>query len=210
MRATMVTTLFLLGVAGAQDVDCPTLRADGNWNLSYASVEKFPDPVKKTRLDLYALTKPLTLKACGVTVKADARSYSIDAETIQALQQVMGGLWSFDVYGVQMRSGQPAYFRSTGLSIDLPDGLMNTDVRVTGTFAGNYLPKDALMAVRVNGGKLMPLLYDGSFRKVSLDPKLDTLEVLIRSSKPVLWERLLLDSRTRTMTFFKRYPFPAR
>lgn len=210
MKALALTAL-LAGLAGAQDIDCATLRLDPNWAISYRSVERFPDPVTKVSQDLYALTKPFTFKGCGVTVKANAQTYSVTAKSIPELVRVMGGDlgWSFDLRGLTTIGGQRSYPKMLILTVDLP-GVLERQVSIGAYLLGPYLTPETVIALRVDGGKLQPLLYDGRWRGTKINPKLNTLEILIRSPKPVLWERVQLDTRTKTMTFFKKYPFPAR
>lgn len=204
--------LAFLGSAGAAPVDCATLNVASTWDLTYRTVEQFPNPVDTVRVDLYTLKKPYTFADCRVTVKADAKTLSIRANSIKGLSQVMGGGsgWTLPLFGVVRRNGKPAYIDAGKVRIDLPGGLSGNVVGISGYFTGTYLPADAVIAVRVNGGALKPLLYNGSFRTVTLDPKLDTLELLVRSRKPLVWQRLKLDARTSTMTLDKTYPFPAR
>lgn len=121
-----------------------------------------------------------------------------------------GNSWLGDFYGVGQRSGKTVYYEAAVLNIGLPDGLFRTTVTIDGYFAGPYLPPGVLMAVRADGGKLLPLVYDGRFRSVEVTPKVKTLEIYVRSSRPVLWERWALDVVHSTMTFTKKFPFPAK
>lgn len=210
--AALLGLVGALGAAGAAPVDCATLKVAPGWALRYQELERFPDPVKRVRLDLYALTKPFSFAACGVRVTADARRLVVRAKTAQQLLQYTGeGLgWTFPLYGIERGAGgQPRYQEAAYVYVS-PAGLVQPNVEVRGTFSGRYLPDDALMAVRVNGGGLKPLLFNGRFRDVDLDPKLDTLEILAKSSRPVLWARVTIDTRAASLTLDKAYPFPAR
>lgn len=205
-----VSLLCLAPVATAAPIDCATLQATATWVLSYKEQEQFPNPVKTVNQNLYTVTKPFRLAACGVVVTATPQTYTIQAKSTKALLAVMKNAWLGEFYGVGQRAGATVFYDAAVLDIDLPDGLFTTMVKVSGYFAGPYLPKDILMAVRADGGKLRPLVYDGSFRKVELSPEVKTLEIYVRSSKPVLWERWVLDVVHSKMTFYKKAAFPAK
>ncbi|MFB9992076.1 hypothetical protein ACFFLM_08895 [Deinococcus oregonensis] len=204
--------MFLLSTAAAADIDCKTLILDSNGYLGYQTVEVFPNPVQKTAIRLNRQTQPLRREVCGFTVTADRAGYSFKAKNIKALVQQLGtgSSWPFRVVGMQLVGGRLDYPDAAQLDLSLPDGLMHTDIRFTGYFNGLYLPKDALMAVRVNGGPLKPLLYNGTFRSISFDPKITTLELFIKSSKPVLWEKMLLDVGNSRMSFIKKAAMPSK
>ncbi|GHF61136.1 hypothetical protein GCM10017781_41600 [Deinococcus metalli] len=196
--------------ATAAPIDCTTLQATATWDIRYQEQEQFPNPVNKVRLDLYTVTKPYRLAACGVVVTATPQTYTIQAKSTKALLAVMGGSWLGDFYGVGQRGGQTVYFDAAVLTIGLPDGLFQTTVKIDGYFAGSYLPPGVLMAVRADAGTLRPLVYDGSFRSVEVTPDVKTLEIVVKSSKPVLWERWVLDVVHSKLTFTKKFPFPAK
>uniref|UniRef100_UPI0025D7F4C0 hypothetical protein n=1 Tax=uncultured Deinococcus sp. TaxID=158789 RepID=UPI0025D7F4C0 len=159
---------------------------------------------------LYVLSAPYRFVGCGVTVNATSTQFAIKASSTRALLDVMGGQWSFPFYGVERRAGQLAYTNAARILIDLPDGLMNTAVKVSGYAVRPYLPRDAVMAVRADAGKLQPLLYDGRFRSVTVDSKVKTLEITVKSSRGVLWKRMRLDVVNSTITFIKESDFPVK
>lgn len=207
-----LTVFSLVSAAAAADVDCTKLVADPNGYFSYQSVEVFPNPVQKTVIRLYRQTSPITKTLCGVTVKADSSKYSYQTKDIQSLASLLGsGLsWRYIVVGVKNTGGQVTYPEAATLNINLPDGLMNEKVRINGYFSGRYLPVGALMAVRIDGGKLLPLLFNGKFREIQVDPKMSKLELFIKSDQPVLWEKMELDVLNSRMSFFKKATFPAK
>lgn len=210
-----ITSLFTtLTVAGAAQPDCSTLRLNPNGGVNYRDVEVFPNPAQTHRLDLEQQTKTFKRTLCGVTLTADAKSYSFQAKDVVALSRAMGGYgqgWSYEVFGKSVSNGKTGYIKAANLDIVLPDGLMNGEVKVSGYFVGGFLPKDALMTVKVNGGSLKPLLYNGTFRTVTADPKTTKLlEVFVKSSKPVIWEKMTLDVRSAKMTFTKKASFPTK
>lgn len=212
MRKMMLVAAFWTGMAAAAPIDCNSLALDSNGFVSYREVEQFPNPVKKVKIDLLKQTAPFRLDACGVTVKASPGKYSFKTKTIKALASQLGQgfSWDFTLVGIQRLGGKLSYPEAAQLQIELPDGIVHTKVRVSGYFSGRYLPPDALMAVRIDNGKLLPLLYNGRFRSVEVDPKMDTMQLYIRSSRPVLWEKILLDVKNSEMTFFAKAPFPTK
>lgn len=204
--------LLLSSLAQAGKIDCSTLRSDPLWNFRYQEVESFPNPLKVVKLDLYDLGKPFRFADCGVVVEANSQQYSVKAKDTKTLLTVMGGIlsWNFKLLGVQKTGTKLNYFKAADIRINLPDGLMHKEVEIVGTFNGPYLPQGALMAVRADGGKLMPLMYNGVFREVTIDPKVKTLEIFAKSSTGILWERMLLDVTNSKMTFFKKASFPTK
>lgn len=210
--AIFLPALLLGSFAQAGKIDCSTLRSDPLWNFRYQEVESFPNPLKVVKLDLYELDKSFRFSDCGVVVEASPQQYSVKAKDTKTLLAVMGGIlsWNFKLLGVQKNGTKLEYFRAANIMINLPDGLIHKEVEIVGTFNGPYLPQGALMAVRADGGKLTPLMYNGLFREVTVDPKVKTLEIFAKSSKGILWERILLDVTNSKMTFFKKASFPAK
>lgn len=216
MQKTLSCTALslVLGSAIAAQPDCSTLTLNPNGGVYYRDVENFPDPVRENKIDLEQQTKPMQQTVCGFTLTADANSYSFKAKDIATLSRAMGGFgqgWTYDIYGKSVSSGKTVYTKAASLNIALPDGLMHTSVEITGYFVGTFLPSGALMAVKINGGALKPLLYSGSFRSLKADPKTTSqLDLYIKSSKSVVWERMSLDVRNSKMTFYKKAAFPAK
>ena len=206
--------LTTLTVAAAAQPDCSTLRLSPNGGVNYRDIEVFPNPAQAHRLDLEQQTKPFKRTLCGVILTADAKSYSFQAKDVVTLSRAMGGYgqgWSYEIYGKSVSNGKTGYIKAANLDVALPDGLINGTVKVRGYFIGAFLPNDALMAVKINGGPLKPLLYNGSFRAVTADPKTTKLlELFIKSSKPVIWEKMTLDVRNAKMTFVKKAVSPAK
>lgn len=212
MRTPLILTLLCLtSVASAADIDCTKLIADSNGYFGYQTVETFPNPVEKTAIKLNQQTSPLSKTVCGVTVTADSGKYSFQTKDIKSLAKLLGsGLsWEFNVVGVKNVGGRITYPDAATLTIHLPDGLMYEKVRIDGYFSGRYLPAGSLMAVRIDGGKLLPLMFNGKFRDIAVDPKMSKLELFIKSSQPVLWEKMELDVLHSKMTFYKKAAFPA-
>lgn len=145
-----------------------------------------------------------------MTVKADRGQYSFKTKDIKTLATVLGtGLsWQYVIFGERQASGRTTYPEAATVNIALPDGF-RTKVKITGYFSGQYLPANALMAVRIDGGALLPLLYNGSFRDIEIEPKLSKLEFFLKSAKPLHWEEMVLDVLNSQMTFVKRAPFPS-
>lgn len=207
-RLLGVTMALSSSTATAAKVDCATLQVLSIWDIRYKEPAQFPNPVRAIKKDLYSLTTPYRFADCGIVVEATAQRFSIQAKTTRGLLDVMGGLWLFPFLGTERQAGHLAFYKAATLSITLPDGLMRETVTVSGYVTGTYLPRDTVMAVRADGGKLQPLLYDGTFRPVEVSPKVKILELVVRSSKGVLWERMQLDVVHSKMTFFKKSAFP--
>lgn len=209
-----IGVLISLSTATAAQPDCSTLTLSPNGGVKYRDVEVFPNPAKTNSIDLEQQTKPLKRTICGITLTADPNSYSFKAKDISTLSRAMGGYgqgWGYEIYGKSVSNGKTSYARAASLKVALPDGLMHKSVEISGYFVGSFLPKDALMAVKINGGPLKPLLYNGSFRSVEADPKsTKLLELFIKSSKPVIWEKMTLDVRNSKMTFAKKAVFPGK
>lgn len=215
MGRVFILILALLGTARAADkVDCSTLAVDTNWFISYKTQATFPDPPKTVDLKLYNRTAPYQFNDCGVKVNLDNKGFSVQAKSLKDLIRVMGGSlgWSMTVIGAQSNSSKTTYPPAANLAIELPDGIMRDQVRIRGYFGvpTAYLPDDAVMAVQVDGGKLLPLLYDGSFRIVNVPPKLNTLTIYLRSSKPTLWQAIRIDTVKNSMTYYRKMPFPGK
>lgn len=209
MRVLPIFCLLLPGGASAAQIDCTTLRLDVNGCLAYQEVEVFPNPAKQTAVKLDQQTKPFQISLCGVTITADRGQYSFKTKDIKTLATVLGtGLsWRYVIYGEHQAAGRTTYPEAATVTIALPDSFHN-QVRITGYFSGRYLPADALMAVRIDGGKLLPLLFNGTFRDVEIGPKMSKMEFFLKSGKPLHWEKMVLDVANSQMTFVKRAPFP--
>ncbi len=209
MRVLPIFCLLLLGGASAAQIDCTTLRLDVNGYLAYQELEVFPNPDKQTAVKLDQQTRPFRTNVCGVTITADKGQYSFKTKDIKTLATVLGtGLsWRYLIYGERQVGGRTTYPEAATVNIDLPD-LLHSQVRITGYHSGRYLPADALMAIRIDGGKLLPLLFNGTFRDVEVNPKMSKLEFFLKSNKPLHWEKMVLDVANSQMTFVKRAPFP--
>jgi hypothetical protein len=212
MLRSLIVAVLSLATASAAPVDCSKVQYDQNGYLIYQAAEVFPNPVQRTTVVLHELTKPYSLTLCGVTVTADASQYAFKTKDTKSLLTAMGSILGleFNIRGYQRARGGSTYPQAAQLSIALPDGFMHTTVRITGYYAGQYLPADALMAVRINGGPLKPLLFNATFRSIEVDPKMDTLELFIKSSEPVIWEKMLLDVKNSQMAFFRKATFPSK
>ena len=195
---------LLLGAAQAAPVDCRTARFDPNGFLNYQDVEVFPNPVKKTALSLSRPAKPFTSTLCGITVNADGQRWSFKAKTLEALVDAVN-LYSLDIVGDV--AGLPD---AATLRFQFPNGLLTKALQISGFYGGSYFPDDALIAARLDGGPLLPLLYNGQFRSIERAPAKRTLELFIKSSAPVRWEHLTLDIARRQLTFDRTFPFPTR
>ncbi|MFC6751751.1 hypothetical protein [Deinococcus aquaticus] len=142
----------------AAPADCATLRLDTAGYMTYRSVEAFPNPTQTFSQELYNLTRPFAREVCGVKVTGDQTGYAFQAAQLKTLVDRLGsGLsWPLTVVGVGQSGGKPGYVEAAKIRISLPEGLMNTDVQVTGSFTGRFLPPDAVMAIRVDGGHCVP------------------------------------------------------
>jgi hypothetical protein len=215
-RAATWSLLLLGGLLpaahAAAPADCATLRLDTAGYMTYRSVEAFPNPTQTFSQELYNLTRPFAREVCGVKVTGDQTGYAFQAAQLKTLVDRLGsGLsWPLTVVGVGQSGGKPGYVDAAKIRINLPEGLMNTDVQVTGYFIGRFLPPDAVMAIRVDGGPLRPLLFEGTFRPVRFPPAKEKLELFVKSSRPVLWERMVLDLKVNRMSFTRKAAFPAR
>lgn len=212
MLRSLIVAVLSLATASAAPIDCSKVQFDQNGYLIYQAAEVFPHPVQRTTVVLHELTKPYRLTLCGVTVTANANQYAFKAKDTVSLLNAMGSTLGleFNIRGYQRTGGSSNYPQAAQLSIALPDGIMHSTVRITGYYAGQYLPADALMAARINGGPLKPLLFNGTFRSVEVDPKMDTLELFIKSNKPVIWEKMLLDVKNSQMVFSRKAAFPGK
>lgn len=104
-------------------------------------------------------------------------------------------------------AGKIGYVEAANLNIQLPDGFLHKQVQISGHYKGSFSPADATMTVRVDNGKLLPLLFNGSFRTINVDPKMDTLQIYIKSSKPLVWERMVIDVKNGRMTSTRKSAF---
>lgn len=212
-KCCLPLVLGLCSTSAWAATDCSTLKVSANGYLAYSDKEAFPNPVKKTELDLSQVKKPTKISVCGVIITADSNTYSYQARDIATLSRIFGGYgmgWSFSLLSVHDRGGKQTYTQAATTKVDLPDGLMNQNVKISGYFSGD-LPATSLMAVRANDGKLQPLLFDNRFREVTLDPKTTKkIDIYIKAPNLLVWTRMSLDVRGSKMTFYKSSPFPAK
>lgn len=199
-------------VAAAGKPDCSTLQISANGLVVYRDVEMFPNPVKTTRLNLAEQSRPLKQSLCGLTLTADAQSYSIQAKSIVELSKAMNGSglgWTLLPLGRPTSTAQ--YEGVANIRIALPDGITRRKVEITGYPTGSFLSSKSLMAFKVNGGALKPFLYNGRFRDISLDPKpVALLELFIQDARPLLWQKMTLEVRNSKMIFTKKAAFPTK
>lgn len=203
----------LAASASAAKIDCSTFTAHINGDVRYSTIEEFPKPSEKTHIDLTRIKQPFNQTVCGVRIKAVPGEYSYQAASVKDLLQATGstgGGWETTLFGVVQSGGKVGYVEAANLSIQLPDGLLHDNVRIYGYYKRPYLPSDAMMAVRIDNGKLLPLLFNGSFRTITVDPKMNTLQIYLKSSKPMLWGRVVIDVKNGKMTITQKAPFPAK
>lgn len=208
----LLSLLFCTSAAAAAaKIDCSTLVVEPYWAMSYSSVEAFPNPTQRFRVDFFDIKKPFDFNNCGIVIHADTKEFRIKAKSTDALLNVMHQIssWEFDILGVTTVAGKTKHPYAAILRIGLPN-IVNKKVSITAYPKGTYLPKDALMAVRADGGKLLPVIYNGTFRDVGVDPKVKTLEFYIKVGKPLLWEGMRFNVSNSEMIFYKKMPFPSR
>lgn len=192
--------------------DCTTLVADTNGYLGYKEMAVFPNTPKVTEYHLDAAKKPIKASACGLTVTADGRQYTFQAKDPLTLFKLLGNgmALNFTLIGEVESGGKKLYTDAAMVTLVLPNGLLSNDARITGYRKGSFLPIDALMAVRVDQGKLLPLFYQNNFQDLNVNPNAALIQFFLKSKKTLHWERMDFDIRQAKLTFYRKATFPAK
>lgn len=205
--------LILCTTSALAETDCSTFKVNANGYVKYSDKEVFPNPPKVYELKLSLVKKSTKLNVCGVTIIADSNTYSYQAKDIPTLSKIFGGYgmgWTLELLNARNKGGNWVYSQAATSSIELPNGLLNQQVKISGYFSGD-LAATSLMAVRANDGKLQPLLFNNQFREVLLDPaSTKKIDIYIKTANPIIWKRMSLDVRNSKMTFYKVSPFPTK
>ncbi|PTA66336.1 hypothetical protein [Deinococcus arcticus] len=198
--------LCLTGVASAAPANCDTTLIYGMVNLNYQEQAVFPNEPKQRSIALASLTKPLAI--CGFTITNNAKAgiLTIKAPSIEALGQIL----SRNVIGSNINQ---SVILATVDGTQRPIGLFNLELsRLIGNNAAahstTYDHGNLAVAVTANGGKLFPLLYNGTTQLAWLPDQLTTLDFYAASTHTLVWQRLNLNFTTKTLTVYKKARIP--
>lgn len=204
-----ITILALLGTAAAaKPANCATTLGLYSGTLHYTSLAKFPNPEEEVSLDFLDRFHPVTsAEVCGVKFRADPKAQTITAsaarlETIAHVfaSRAKGQLSISTGFPNQLGKATPVDLLydlgKRTISFKVPDDLITTFV----------------VAVKVDGGALQPLYYNGKMTPVRIPPSARAFDLYVRmpAGTYTAWDRVSVNLKTPGVVLYRQAPFPAK
>lgn len=199
--------LLMTSASQAANVDCSDIQLYNLDAVIYKEKAVFPNPSKKTAVELAGLRSPF--KACGVTFtsKNQGEIISIESDKLSNLailtnhfRQPTGMNLPLYLIG---NGGETA----DGLDITLT--LVNLYTTYNATISVNIaMYKNTVVGVKVDGGKIQPLFYDGKTLNIPISKRAKALDFYVKTSLPTSWQRVSVNLITPKITIYRKAAFP--
>lgn len=212
MRTLFFPLFLLLGTAQAAQPDCTTLLLTST-NLSYDTQAVFPTTPESKRvkfLDEDNKVGPLTL--CGLTFTPDrkAGALQIAAKSFAAFSPLLGSLAPA---GAKSQLTLENTF-STGSAFTLQTQSLRLDpVKRSLSYAAK--PNGSIettAAVKVDGGPLKPLYFNGKGTPLVWPKSASVLDVYVKTDEggDLFWKRVRIDLKRPSLTIYERATMPSK
>lgn len=209
------TTLAAASLAGAQVVDCPTLKMGSYIRLSYKEKATFPDVPKAT--DKFLKFDNVDIDQCGYTITGDTNKVYIKANSVSELLKLVA-VENTSWFAIPMLKSSGYKYPSIreGFYLYPLYVVLNTkDNSVSNLKADNdYIAestfRDSVIGYKLNNGALKPYYYDGKVIPFTIPPETSTLDFYAKKGDTVNdgWDRILFNFKDNSITLWYNYPFP--
>lgn len=207
------------------DVDCDslnlTLSNSINTGLEVGAYWKkpaiFPNPPIENSTRKYK--KPFIIECPNLAISDDGNMVEIKAKDYKTLINFIPSFSrDFDLYRISgykypnIKEG----FWSSGYSLnletfklkssiyDLKEGMDLSKSLILG------VPSQTVLAYKIDGAELKPLIYDKKVSKYKLDFKnANIIDIYQKLDKPVIVERLTIDKANGMIRMYRKSPFPS-
>lgn len=208
-KLALIWILALLGSAGAvKPANCAKTVGLYSGSLHYTSLAKFPDPEEEVSLDFLDRWSPVaSAEVCGVKFKADpsAKTLTASAPDLGSIARVFssrakGQLSISTGFPNQLGKATPVDLlydlKGRTVSFKNPGDLITTFV----------------IAVKVDGGALQPLYYNGKMTPVRIPPSAGAFDLYVRmpTGAYTAWERVGVNLKKPGVVLYKEARFPAK
>lgn len=221
MRSLIAAAVLLTASAAAQGAtpDCTRVQVSNRQPvITYKTKAVFPTPSEFVNLKL--AQEPASV--CGLIGRmVDDTSWEVTGQDKSALWAALdvrnGGYentFDLELFGVEVPGARSQIMQlrvnmNRGELSVLNNGEGDPDMMMLLMFPKN------VVGVKVNGGAMQPLVFDGKTQVVKFSPKdlqsLDFYNIVDRTGIREMGfglERLLLNVAQPSITFWKTYPFP--
>lgn len=204
-----LTILALLGTAAAaKPANCAKAVGLYSGSLHYTTVAKFPDPEEEVSLDFLDRFHPVTsAEVCGVKFRADAKAEKMTASAPR-LETIAHVFASRAKGQLSISTGFPT-FLGKAAPVDLVYDLKGRTVSFKNP---GDLITTFVIAVKVDGGALQPLYYNGKMTPVRIPPSAKAFDLYIRmpAGTYTAWERVSVNLKMPGVVLYRQAPFPAK
>ncbi len=202
----LLTLLAGMGRAEADEANCATMLLTGT-SLSYTTKGTFPASPESRRFKFLDDDSPAPAqKACGLTFTPDrkAGAVTISAPSFKPFSQLLGHLAPptakarLDIQNSLDMAEQHIYF--------------DPSKRTLG-FKGQSTSEHQLVAaVKIDGGPLKPLYYDGKVTPITYPTSAKKLDVYMSANKAfvLFWQRASINLKSPSITIYRKAAMPSK
>lgn len=195
-----------MGRAEADEANCATMLLTGT-SLSYTTKGTFPASPESRKFKFLDDDSPVPAqKACGLTFTPDrkANSLIISAPSFKPFSQLLGHLAPptakarLDIQNSLDMAEQHVYFDPTKRTI---------------SFKGSSVsPQQLVAAIKIDGGPLKPLFYNGKVTPVSYPAGAKKLDIYFSADKAfvLFWRRASINLKSPSITIYRKAVMPSK
>lgn len=208
-KLALILTFALLGTASAaKPANCAKTVGLYSGSLHYTSLAKFPDPEEEVSLDFLDRFNPVaSAEVCGVKFRADA-----GAKTLTASAPDLGSIARVFSSRAKGQLSISTFFPNKlgkAASVDL---LYDLKGRTVSFKDPGDLITTFVIAVKVDGGALQPLYYNGKMTPVRIPQSAKAFDLYVRmpTGTYTAWERVSVNLKKPGVVLYQEAKFPAK
>jgi hypothetical protein len=209
MKTLLTMLLTVLGSAGAETVNCSTIRVFSTVGVYYETQPGFPNKPEEKVLWLPDLSAPL--KLCGVTFAFDKvkQLVTMEAASFDTLAIISSELRDISTLNFPMYQDQTFGRSKQALSVDFQrySTYSTYSVRTSVNLAAG---NDVVLGIRFDGGKLTPLYYNNSTPSIDYPKAVKVIDVYAQSKRNPTWQRITINFKKPKIAVYIKAPFPTK
>lgn len=201
-----VGLLVTFTFAQAAQIDCSTPVFVDLERVGYKEEAVFPNPPKIVQFSPWELKQPRSF--CGVTYAAKGNTLSVKVAKLGyfGFLTTIGRPESrIELNGLTTRPG-----KTGGVQIEVKVDRYYTTFNAQALVPAD-LTKTAVLAARVDGGKLQPMYWPGmGYTTIEFPKTTKVLDFYLKTNEPSNWQRITLNLQRPELTIYRKFAFPQK